>query len=353
MSDEQKTDAAETALAPLGREAGLVVNDESAFANLLDTNRFEHMWRIATCFSKSKLVPAHFQNEPESCFIACQMAVRLQVDPFMFMQNTYVVSGKPGMEAKLAIALVNSVGPFTGPIQYELSGTGDGTDGDGRQCRAYATHAKTDQVCEMTVTMKIAQDEGWAKRNPKWQTITDLMLCYRAASWLARLYAPECLMGMQTVDELHDVGGVGPGFAENNGEPPVGRREFFNPANAQGAEVIETTATPTTEPTDPTSETATTAGGPSTASETTVPTAEAPAAAESEGGDIGAKRLAILVKMVVNKASLDPTDAEDRVNEWLRRMKYTQEQLADNGTWQIVNSKASADGWVQALGVAA
>jgi len=54
------------------------------------------------------------------------MAVRLEVDPFMFMQNTYTSpDGKPAMEGKLAIALINARGPFVGGVQFEYSGEGD------------------------------------------------------------------------------------------------------------------------------------------------------------------------------------------------------------------------------------
>lgn len=186
--------------APQQKPDRIVQVDTSAFSNLLDTGRFEHMKRVATLFAESQMVPAHFQKQPANCFIALQMAIRLEVDPFMFMQNTFIVHGRPGMEAKLGIALVNARGPFTGPIQYSLSGAGKT-----RQCTAFATHKITGERCESTVTYQMAEDEGWTK-NTKWRTLTDLMLCYRSAMFLSRLYAPECLMGMQTTDELEDLG---------------------------------------------------------------------------------------------------------------------------------------------------
>lgn len=179
----------------------LVVSDESPFSNLLDTARFDHIWRVSQMFAASKLVPQHFQGDAYSCFVATQMAVRLGVDPFMFMQNTYVIQGKPGMEAKLAIALVNSSGIFEGPIQWKIGG-----EGKARYATAFAKHAKTGEVCECTVTMAIAEAEGWlSKSGSKWKTMPDQMLRYRSATWFARLYCPERLMGMDTADELEDI----------------------------------------------------------------------------------------------------------------------------------------------------
>lgn len=179
----------------------VVVNDTGMFANLLDTNRFKQMYAIAKLFAASELVPQQYQGHPANCMVALQMAFRMQVDPMMFMQNTYIVHGRPGIEAKLAIALVNSRGPFTGPIQWKLEGSGKN-----RKCKAFATHKITEQVCEAEVTWTMVEAEGWDKKQgSKWKTIPDLMFQYRSAMFLARLYCPEVLLGMHSVDELTDI----------------------------------------------------------------------------------------------------------------------------------------------------
>lgn len=182
-------------------ENPVVVQDTSMFANLLDTNRFKQMYSISKLFAASELVPKQYQGHPANCMVALQMAFRMEVDPMMFMQNTYIVQGRPGIEAKLAIALVNSRGPFTGPIQWKFDGTGKN-----RSCTAYATHKITDEVCEAEVTWAMVEAEGWAsKSGSKWKSIPDLMFRYRSAMFLARLYCPEVLLGMHSVDELHDI----------------------------------------------------------------------------------------------------------------------------------------------------
>lgn len=190
--------------APQGKAAQLIVQDGGSFANLLDTAKFEHMWRVAQVFSISGMVPKFYDKKPEACFVALQMAVRLDVDPMMFMQNTYMSpDGKPALYGQLAIALVNARGPFRGPIQFELSGAGDT-----RRCTAWQISKSTGERCEVTVDVAMAKAEGWYGRNPKWRTITDMMLRYRAGAWLGRVYAPECLMGMQTAEEVEDVHGT-------------------------------------------------------------------------------------------------------------------------------------------------
>lgn len=182
----------------------LAASDSGDFANFLDNNRFQQLWKVANLFSRSKLIPQHFQGQTEDCFIASQMAMRLGIDPFMFMQNTYVTNGKPGMEGKMAIALVNSSGMFKGQLRYRLSG-----EGDDYGCVAYTHDKQTgEELTGPRVTIAIAKSEGWYQRNPKWRNVPDLMLQYRAGAWFGRLYCPERLMGMQTVDELQETDGV-------------------------------------------------------------------------------------------------------------------------------------------------
>ena len=168
---------------------------------LTDKSRFDQLWRWAKCCASSQMVPQHFRSKPEDCFIATMMAMRLGVEPTLLMQNTYFIQGKPGMESKFAIALANGSGVFRGPIQYEMSGTGDQM-----QSRAYAIIDATGEVAEETVAMSQAHAEGWTKKTgSKWKTLPSLMLKYRSAMFLIKLHCPEVLMGLQSTQELADV----------------------------------------------------------------------------------------------------------------------------------------------------
>lgn len=203
MSEETTTLAVpDTAREELALAKGTSHSDSGPLAYILDTNLFNHLWRVATGYSRSSMVPDIFRGKPDDCFVGLQLALRLEVDPFMLFQSMYVVHGKPGLEAKLAIALTNARGPFKDRIQWKFKG-----QGMDRECTAYAHDRVSGNICEATVTMKIAKAEGWIDKNgSKWKTIPDLMLQYRSASWLIRLNCPEVLMGMNTRDELEDIG---------------------------------------------------------------------------------------------------------------------------------------------------
>ena len=175
-------------------------NDPTAF--LTDAGAFNHLWRVATGYSRSKLVPMAFQGKIDDCFIICQLAIRMRVDPFMLMQATYVVHGRPGFEAKLAIALLNASGKIRGTLKTQFSG-----EGDEYGCQAIAVDAQSGETIHgPRITWKIVKAERWnAKDGSKWLTMPEMMFIYRACSWFIRANYPEVLMGMQTLEEVEDI----------------------------------------------------------------------------------------------------------------------------------------------------
>ena len=174
--------------------------NEIVASNLFfEVDKFVHAQRVAKMLSTSTMLPEHFRGEANigNIMIALNYAYRIQADPFMVMQNMYVVHGRPGIEAKLAIAALNSSGKFS-PLKYRFDEAEKG-------CIAYAKDLKSGEVCEsVMVTMKMATDEGWIK-NSKWKTMPRVMMTYRSAMFFIRAYAPEVLLGMYSVDEVREL----------------------------------------------------------------------------------------------------------------------------------------------------
>lgn len=190
----------------------IVSNDDSAMATLLDTAKFEHLWRVSKLFAASNFIPEAFQGKPENCFIALQLACQLKMQPFTLFNTLYIIHGKPAFEAKMLIAMANSSGIFEGPIRYKYSG-----QGDKRACTAFAKMVSTGETVEQTVSIELAKAEGWYDKKDrngnlisKWRTMPDLMLAYRSASWLIRLYCPEVMYGFTTKEEAEDIIDVTP-----------------------------------------------------------------------------------------------------------------------------------------------
>ena len=199
MSEEQKEYKAQDKL-PVEVQYGgqSQVNITEMFFN---PAVFEFAQRVAKVFAASDLVPAHFKGNLSNVLIAMNYAARLKADVFMVLQNIYVVHGRPGVEAKLVIALINQSGKNSEPLKFKLDGAGDDYG-----CAAWTRESKSGEVVEgPKVTWKMVKAEAWdSKPGSKWKTIPDVMFRYRAASWFANVHCPELKLGMQTVEEIHD-----------------------------------------------------------------------------------------------------------------------------------------------------
>lgn len=209
---------------------------------------FELMQRAARLLANSTLVPAQYRqfNEKKrggdidlienhsaiaNCVVALNMAQRMKADPLMVMQNLYVVEGRPSWSSQWIIAAINGCGRFS-PLRFELVDLGEKeveysvtewvdrqrvnkkmkTTVRNWQCVAWAKELTTgERVDSPKVSIEMAVKEGWyGKNGSKWQTMEEVMLRYRTASFFGKLYAPELLMGMQSVEEIQDVLTMGP-----------------------------------------------------------------------------------------------------------------------------------------------
>lgn len=114
---------------------------------------FAGMWKVAVCLSKSQMVPRNFQNRPEDCMIALDMARRIGASPIMILQNLYIVYGKPAWSSQFLISCLNSCGKFS-PLRYSMTGK-KGTETFG--CIAWATDKAGERLESPEVTMGIAR----------------------------------------------------------------------------------------------------------------------------------------------------------------------------------------------------
>lgn len=197
---------------------------------------FELMQRAAKLLSSSTLVPAAYRafdekkgdnpNALANCVVALNMAQRMGADPLMVMQNLYIVEGRPSWSSQWIIAAINGCGRFS-PLRFELKNLGEKeveyevtkwvnrerqttkhkATVQNMECVAWAVEKETgERITSPAVSIEMAVKEGWyGKSGSKWQTMPEVMLRYRTASFFGKLYAPELLMGLQTVEEMQDI----------------------------------------------------------------------------------------------------------------------------------------------------
>ena len=164
----------------------------------------EQMFRFSEFLAKSPLLPEVFRGNPGSVMIALNMAQRLRMDPLMVCQNIVIVHGNAGLSGKFAIALLNRSAKYA-RIEYRYVNGKDYTGG--MQVIGHRKDDPGDKRPDVgtAVTLEMARAEGWTS-NKKWQTMPEQMMRYRAAAFFARAFVPEELLGMQTAEELEDVG---------------------------------------------------------------------------------------------------------------------------------------------------
>lgn len=179
-------------------------NDLAVFSTI---EGFEVGQRMATALSSSNIVPQNFQGQANlgSCLIALDLAARMGVNPLVLMRGLYVVHGTPSFSGQFVIALVNSSGLYKTKLKFEPVGE-VGKPSFGYRCFAYDRDG--DKIYGPIVDMQMAASEGWVTKNPKWKSMPDLMLRYRAGAFFQRTNCPELTFGIPTREEVEDTEGV-------------------------------------------------------------------------------------------------------------------------------------------------
>jgi len=173
-----------------------------------------HFTAAASVFAQSQLVPKHLQGKVQDCLILMNMALRMQEDPLLVLQNCFVVSGTPGFKTQFLIARANASGQLKSKIRWNVEKLEppilklEGFEMPNLRVTAQAVD-NFGELMEASVTSDMAIREKWTS-NPKYRSMPEHMLRWRAAAFLIRLYMPEVMMGMQTIEEIEDVVAANP-----------------------------------------------------------------------------------------------------------------------------------------------
>ena len=167
-----------------------------------NSDSFEFAQRQAKSLCQSQLVPKEYQgqNGLSNCLVALEMSKRMNLSPLTVMQNLNVIHGKPTWSAQFISSQIIGCGRFKN-FDYIVTGKDDSLS---VQCQAI--RLEDDKLVKGTaVSMRMAQQEGWTERNKKYQSMPELMLKNRAATFFGRQYIPDLLLGVQTSEEVVDI----------------------------------------------------------------------------------------------------------------------------------------------------
>ncbi len=148
----------------------------------------------------------------------------------MLAQGLFIVKGKTSMSGQLIIAIINGSKRFDFPVRWEERQNPWGV-------RAYNS-IEGEMFYGEWIDDKLIGDNNWAS-NSLWRTQKGLMSRYRSATYFARLYAPDLLMGFTTEGETDDIQVVEPVKTEKVKIETVETVEVVEDAEIEDATTVE------------------------------------------------------------------------------------------------------------------
>ena len=205
MSENETTTAIATAPDVSTTAIGMPGVGEMIF----DDRKFERMNQLATMMASGKCaIPRHLQGNPGDCFAIIAQAAQWKMNPFVVAQKTHVVNGALGYEAQLINAVVTSMNVISDRFRYEYCGNWD-------EYRKSGFNKNSEMGCGVNVgaTLKGETEVRWlpmplcmeqvkTRNSPLWATNPMQQLAYLAVKYWTRLYAPDAILGVYSVDEL-------------------------------------------------------------------------------------------------------------------------------------------------------
>ena len=161
--------------------------------------------QLARQLVRSFFVPAAYKpgnpNDPAGVEVAVANATgaillgqSLGLDPLTALQQIYVVHGRPGMYAKMKVALAMARGHRVWDVEY----------GPERVTVAGHRAGEADKPVEITITIEDAKRAGWTSNAAYAKTPAD-MLWARAAGRVVDRIAADVLFGLGSIEDLEDA----------------------------------------------------------------------------------------------------------------------------------------------------
>lgn len=205
MSENENT----TAIAAAPEVAPAAIGMPGVGEMIFDDRKFERMNQLAVMMASGKCaIPRHLQGNPGDCFAIIAQAAQWKMNPFVVAQKTHVVNGALGYEAQLINAVVTSMNVISDRFRYEYCGNWD-------EYRKTGFSKNSEMGCGVNVgatlrgetevrwlPMPLCMEQVKTRNSPLWATNPMQQLAYLAVKYWTRLYAPDAILGVYSVDEL-------------------------------------------------------------------------------------------------------------------------------------------------------
>ncbi|UZE60993.1 recombinase RecT [Aeromonas veronii] len=183
-------------------------------------------------------VPQHLRGNQADCFAICLQAVQWGMNPFPVAQKTHLVNGTLGYEAQLVNAVVVNSGVIKGRFDYEFFGPWERVIGKFKEVQSKDPDKKgavyrvpdwsfaDEKGCGVKVIAALANgqvrevelllQQARTRNSTLWADDPKQQLAYLGVKRWARLYTPDVILGVYSVDELEERE-INPDFTPDGG----------------------------------------------------------------------------------------------------------------------------------------
>lgn len=192
---------------------------------LFSPTLMQQMDQISTIMASSAVtVPKHLQGNKGDCFAIALQASQWGMNPFAVAQKTHLVNGTLGYEAQLINAVITTMAPTKGRLQFEWFGDWSRVIGNykevptksGGTYRKLGSTMADEKGCGVKVwatlqgeseprVLELLLTQATTRNSTLWSDDPKQQLAYLAIKRWSRLYCPDVIMGVYSADELEEI----------------------------------------------------------------------------------------------------------------------------------------------------
>lgn len=198
------------------------IKEYTASELIFSEHAFARMHQLASIMAGGKTtVPEHLAGNPADCMAIVMQAAQWRMNPFAVAQKTHLVSGKLGYEAQLVNAVITSMAPIDGRLDFEFFGAWERVIGKfrietsqgGKQYAKPAWTPDDEKGLGIVVrgTLKgekkpreltLLMSQCWPRQSTNWAYDPQQQMVYSGIKKWSRRYVPDVILGVYTPDEL-------------------------------------------------------------------------------------------------------------------------------------------------------
>lgn len=193
-NNPQQKEATQPELAPSSENNVIVAPEQNnARMSYFNIQAWKAMREMAVVFHKSGAIPTYIRN-PEQLIVILQTGKEMGMYPMESINNLYIIGGRVAMQSQAMLSRMIRAGVTLEWLEESENRAEVKLDGlAGR--KPYTS----------SFTREEANKAGLIKNGGAWVTYPKQMLRWRALAFGARIYCPEVLQGMHTVEEMGNV----------------------------------------------------------------------------------------------------------------------------------------------------